>query len=383
MLTVEKSVSQQLREAGAALPTPCYVIDEARLLTNMKKIETLRTLSGVKSVLALKCFSTWGVFNVMRPYMDGTTSSSSYEARLGQETFGKETHAYSVAFSDEEIEELRPLATKFIFNSFSQWQRYASRVAPLPVGIRINPGISYSHFDLADPARTHSRLGVSDFSEIERALPTLSGAMFHCQCENDDFPAFVKILDHIAHRYGPVLEKLQWVSLGGGIYFTKEGYPLEAFAQKLADFSKTFGVQVYLEPGEAAITQSGFFVTRVLDVMNRGVDIAVVDGAVETHLLDVLIYQGHAKMEDEPSDGLSVQVAGKTCLAGDVFGTFRFTQKPKVGDRLVFSDTAGYTSVKKNWFNGIQLPALVIRRLDGRLDVMKTFGYDDFKNQLS
>lgn len=380
----EKPILDLLREQKDLLPTPCYLIDEARLLENLKKIDRVRERSGAKAVLALKCFSTWAAFDLMKDHMDGTTSSSLFEARLGHEKFGKEVHAYSVAFSDEDIAQIKTFATKVIFNSVSQLKRYHNEVKHLPVGLRINPGISHSGFDLADPARKQSRLGAREAAEISEVEGLLSGVMFHCQCENDDFQKFCAILDHIADKYGALLNKLDWVSLGGGIYFTKEGYPLDAFADKLAEFAKRFDVQVYLEPGEASITRTGFLITKVLDIIHNEIDVAIVDSAVECHMLDLLIYHTPAKL-DVPQDegGHIYAIAGKTCLAGDVFGTYRFPERLKVGDLVPLADASGYTMVKKNWFNGVQMPAIAIRRLDGRVDVVKKFTYEDYRDNLS
>ncbi|HMX43403.1 MAG TPA: carboxynorspermidine decarboxylase [Elusimicrobiota bacterium] len=382
MTLAEPSIEQLLTETRSR-PTPFYLLDETRLLRNLRRITRLRERSGAKAVLALKCFSTWSVFPLMREHLDGTTSSSLFEARLGHETFGKETHAYSVAFSDADIEAVRGFATKVIFNSTSQLLRYHDRVKHLPVGLRINPGVSHSHFDLADPARPRCRLGATSAADIDAVADRLSGVMFHCQCENDDFEKFKFLLDRIAADYGPLLKRLDWVSLGGGIYFTKEGYPLDDLAEALRDFAARFDVQVYLEPGEAAITRTAYLVTSVLDLVRNEVDIAVVDSAVEPHMLDLLIYRTDAKM-DLPSGGrFPYTVAGKTCLAGDVFGTFQFPAPLAVGDRVAFADAAGYTMVKKNWFNGVAMPSIVVRRLDGRLDAVRDFTYDDYRSQLS
>jgi len=384
MLTVdEQTITAVVKDAWGDRPTPCYLLDEGRLLANMKKIERLKDRSGAKAVLALKCFSTWSVFDLMRPFLDGTTSSSLYEARLGHEKFGKETHAYSVAFSDEDIAAVRAYASKIIFNSVSQLERYRAAVRGIPIGLRVNPGVSFSHFDLADPARKCSRLGVTNLDDVMAVCDELSGVMFHFNCENDDFEALSQLLDGISAKYAPLLEKLRWVSLGGGIYFTKEGYPLDALADKLADFARRHGVQVYLEPGEAAVTQAGFFVTKVLDIVRNNGDIAIVDSAVETHLLDLLIYRQDAKMERPLDIGHSYIVSGKTCLAGDVFGTYNFPEKLAVGDLITFADAAGYSMVKKNWFNGVAMPSIAVRRLDGRIDVVKEFGYTDYLTNLS
>jgi len=383
LITAEKSIQEFADENRALLKTPYYLIDESRLLKNLEAIKYIRDHSGAKSVLALKCFSTWSVFDLMRQYMDGTTSSSLYEARLGHEKFGKEVHAYSVVFSDEDIKGVVPIATKIIFNSISQLKRYYPQVKGTPIGLRVNPGVSHSDFDLADPARKCSRLGATDAKDIEEVSGLLSGVMFHCNCENDNFEKFCVLLDHIASHYAPLLKKLKWVSLGGGIYFTKDGYPLDAFCEKLTAFSKQFDVQVYLEPGEAAITRSGFLVTQVLDIVHNQMDIAIVDAAVETHMLDLLIYRTDAKIEAAPKEGHRYMIAGRTCLAGDVFGTYYFSEKLQVGSLVPFADAAGYTMVKKNWFNGVPMPAIVVRRLDGKVEIVKSFGYDDYKGSLS
>jgi carboxynorspermidine decarboxylase len=383
VITAEKSIQEFAEENRASLKTPYYLIDESRLVKNLEKIKAIRERSGAKSVLALKCFSTWSVFELMRKYLDGTTSSSLYEARLGHEKFGKEVHAYSVVFSDEDIKGVLPFATKIIFNSVSQLKRFYPQVKGTPIGLRVNPGVSHSDFDLADPARKCSRLGTTDAKEIQEVSELLSGVMFHCNCENDSIEKFGLLLDHIAKTYGPLLKKMKWVSLGGGIYFTKEGYPLDAFCDKLAAFSKQFDVQVYLEPGEAAITRSGYLVTQVLDIVHNTLDIAIVDAAVETHLLDLLIYRQDAKIEAAPKEGRTYMVAGRTCLAGDVFGTYQFAQDLRVGSLIPFADAAGYTMVKKNWFNGVPMPSIVVRRLDGRVEVVKTFTYEDYRDSLS
>ncbi|HET7374321.1 MAG TPA: carboxynorspermidine decarboxylase [Gemmatimonadaceae bacterium] len=375
------NVVEQLR---TTVDTPYYLIDESRLLPNLERIALLRERSGARCVLALKCFSTWSVFDLMRPYLDGTTSSSLYEARLGADRFGKEVHAYSVAFSDEEFDQVRGYATKIIFNSVSQLQRFRTRAGDVPIGLRINPGVSYSHYELADPARAQSRLGEADRGAVEQVASELTGAMFHCNCENDDLTAFRSILETIGRDFGWLLSTLEWVSLGGGIAFTKAGYPFDAFAQTLADFAARFDVDVYLEPGDAVVAGAGFLVTRVLDLVHNEVDIAIVDAGVEPHMLDMLVYGIEAKLEaGRPgSAGHRYTIAGRTCLAGDVFGTYEFSEPLRVGSLVTFGESAAYTIVKKNWFNGLPMPSIVVRRLSGEIDVVRRFGYDDFVNSL-
>lgn len=365
------------------LETPYYLIDERKLLENLKIIAKIRERAGTKSVLALKCFSTWCVFDLMRQYMDGTTSSSLFEARLGYRKFGKETHAFSVAYPKSEVIELAKFADKIIFNSTSQLERLAEFAKGIRLGLRVNPGFSYSHFDLADPARKYSRLGVADITEIERVSKFVSGLMFHYNCENDDFANFAKSLDAIGEKYGHILKKMEWISLGGGIYFTKPGYPVDSLCQVLKNFTEKYGIQIYLEPGESAITSCGELVTTVLDVVNNEIDIAIVDASLEAHMLDHLVYRTTAKLA-KPGPGSHRQmIAGRSCLAGDIFGTYNLEKKLLPGDEVRFADAAGYTMVKKNWFNGIPMPSIVVTRLDGSIELIRKFTYREFENSLS
>ena len=384
MLTIDRPIQELIEEYRSFLKTPYYLIDETRLVRNLEKVASLRERAGVKSVLALKCFSTWSVFDLMRRFLDGTTSSSAYEARLGYEKFGKEIHAYSVAFSDEEIAAVRPYATKVIFNSVSQLERFRLQLEGTPLGLRINPGVSYSHFDLADPGREYSRLGASDRDQIAHVSDLISGVMFHCNCENADIERFRSILEHIAREFGPLLRKMEWVSLGGGISFTRDDYPFDTFCEILADFARRWQVQVYLEPGSAVVARSGYLVTQVLDVVHNGVDVAIVDASLEAHMLDFLIYRMDARIEAlTENGGRRYTVAGRSCLAGDVFGTYTFPGELRVGSLIPFADAADYTMVKKNWFNGVAMPSIVVRRLSGQVDLVKTFDYQDFLNSVS
>jgi carboxynorspermidine decarboxylase len=365
-----------------SLTTPYYLIDASKLLTNMEKVARLRELSGAKALLALKCFATWSVFDLMRDYMDGTTSSSLNEVRLGHERFGKETHAYSVAYADYEIDEVVSHADKIIFNSLSQLDRFADKASGIVRGLRLNPQVSSSSFDLADPARPFSRLGEWDVRAVEAAMDRISGFMIHNNCENGDFDLFDRMLGTIEERFAPLLRKADWVSLGGGIHFTGEGYPLEKLAERLKRFAGTHGVEVYLEPGEASITRSTTLEVTVLDTLNNGKDLAIVDSSTEAHMLDLLIYRESAKLS--PNTGPHrVMVCGKSCLAGDIFGEFSFEQPPKVGDRISIQDAAGYTMVKKNWFNGVKMPAIAIRELDGSIRTVREFTYADYEESLS
>jgi carboxynorspermidine decarboxylase len=370
------------------LSTPYYLIDESRLLANLEVVDRLRARSGARALLALKCFASWGVADLLHEHLDGTTSSSLYEARLGREEFGGEVHAYSVAFTREELTEAASYADKVILNSVSQLNAFADLLQGCTVGLRVNPGISHSSFDLADPARAHSRLGVVDPSELAAVAADISGLMFHFNCENTDAHAFIAMVDTIAARFGDVIARMDWISLGGGLSFTVAGYAVDVLADGLRAFADRFAVQVYLEPGDAVITGAGELVTTVLDVVHNDAPIAIVDASIEAHLPDQLLYGTTPPLSAPPpvtdgEEGHRTFIAGRTCLAGDVFGEYRLPQALSVGDEVRFADAGGYTIVKASWFNGLRRPAIAVRRLDGTLDVLREFSYEDFRSSLS
>ena len=364
------------------MQTPYYLIDKAALQRNLEKIRYVQERSGAKALLALKCFATWSVFDLMREYMSGTTSSSLYEVRLGREKFGGETHAYSVAYADHEIDEVVSHADKIIFNTISQLQRFKNRTGGIAFGLRLNPGVSSSDFDLADPARPFSRLGEWNAEQVAAVADQVTGYMIHNNCENSDFALFDRMLNQIEEKFGSLFAKASWISLGGGIHFTGENYPLDAFCDRLKAFSEKHGVQIYLEPGEAAVTKSTTLEVTVLDTLYNGKNLAIVDSSVEAHMLDLLIYRQSAKML--PDEGAhAYQICGKSCLAGDIFGEFSFPHELKAGDRLSIQDAAGYTMVKKNWFNGVKMPSIVLRELDGSERLIREFTFEDFSSSLS
>ena len=364
------------------LATPYYLIDETALLKNLTRISRLRERSGAKCLLAIKCFAAHSVFELMAQHLDGTTSSSLNEVRLGHDKFGGVTHAYSVAFSDREIEQVVAHCDTIIFNSISQLERFSAKAKGKQIGLRLNPQVSSSHYDLADPARPHSRLGEWDLDRIRAALPLISGVMIHCHCDNDSFDSFCSILEEIERRFGDVLAQLEWVSLGGGIHFTGGQYPIDRFADRLKAFASRWGVQVYLEPGEAAITNSTTLEVTVLDTLENGKHLAVVDASTEAHMLDLLTYRLSAKLSPNAGPHRYL-VCGQSCLAGDEFGEFQFSRPLKVGDRLSFEDAGGYTMVKKNWFNGLNMPSIAVRKLDGKVMLVRSFDYSDYVYSLS
>lgn len=377
--------------------TPYYLIDETRMLKAMERIAYVREKSGAKSVLALKCFSSWCAFDFMKNYLVGTTSSSLYEARLGYEKFGGETHGYSVAFSDDEIDEVVEYCDKVIFNSLNQLNQYKDTVLNKgrSLGLRLNPEVGHSHYSLSDTVAQYSRLGVRSDLLPENVGDVIDGVMLHMNCENHDFNSFSEQLDAVEVRFADLLPKLKWLSLGGGVAFTGDGYQLDAFCDRLAELAKKYSLQIYLEPGEASVTKSTSLVVKVLDKVENQLPTLIVDAGVETHLLDVLVYgftpalEGAEEIaEDDIGAAIAAgkhvyRVSGRTCLAGDVFGNYVFDQPINIGDELNFTDVAGYSMVKKNFFNGIKMPAICHKNIQGETRVVKEFNYELFRDLLS
>jgi len=376
------------------LKTPYFMIHEDKLLRNLEICKQLKDLSGVKLVLALKCFSTWGTFGTISKYLDGTTSSGPYEVQLGHDTFPGETHAYSVGYSEDDVIAVRDIADKIIFNSVSQFERMQSLLpASSSVGLRINPEVSYAGQDLADPARAYSRLGVKQAGLTTETVAKLDGLMFHMNCENKDFVAYNTILNTISEQFSAHLDQVSWVSLGGGLFFTYPGYPVAELALALKAFAEKHQVQLYLEPGEAVITDTTDLVVSVLDVVENDKKTAIVDSATEAHRLDTLIYNEPASFAEATEDGQHPYIIGScSCLAGDIFGEANFPQALQVGDRLTIKDSAGYTMVKLNWFNGLKMPSIYYKRVgsdgvdgkhvEGKIETLNQFDYQDFKATL-
>jgi carboxynorspermidine decarboxylase len=378
------------------ISTPYYFIDENVLLSNLEKINYLRKNAGIKVLLATKCFSTFAVFPLLKKYLDGTISSSLYETKLGHDKFGKETISYCVGYKEEEIKEINKIADKIIFNSLSQFYSYNNIINPeIDIGLRINPGISYSKYDLADPCRKNSRLGECDYYAIRNLffnekfynnqkvikypLKKINGLMFHFNCENEDFDNLKLNIEEIFKKYKDIISQVSWVSLGGGIRYTLDSFPLVRWAIFLKKLMNNLNIQIYLEPGEAVVKNSTKLITTVVDIAYNKKNIAIVDASTEGHMSDVLLYNDIPKVKDTSINyKYTYQIAGRSCLAGDIFGEYNFETPLKVGDTIEINDAGAYSIVKKNWFNGLQMPSIVVKRLSGKIDIVKTFKYKDF-----
>ena len=373
------------------LPTPCYLIDEAALAQNAAILGGLAARTGCKVLLAQKAFSNYDCYPILAPHLAGTEASGLFEARLGAEKMpGKEVHVFCAAYRKEEMDELLRYADHIVFNSPNQLSAFGpmAKASGKSIGLRINPECSTQQGpELYDPCAPGSRLGVTraqwDAAMTPGLLALLDGLHFHTLCEQDA-DALERTLAAVEARFGEVLPRMRWLNMGGGHHITRPGYDLPRLERCLTGARDRWGVQVYLEPGEAVALNAGFLLTRVLDVGRNGdTAFAIVDASAACHMPDVLEMPYRPPLwGDSGAAPCPVRLGGPTCLAGDVVGDYRFASPPRVGDLLCFGDMAIYTTCKNNTFNGMPLPALWLRRDGGALVPLRSFGYDDFKARL-
>ena len=372
----------------AQLNTPYFLVDEGLLKKNLEVLRQVQQEAGCKILLAQKAFSMFACYPLISRYLAGTTASGLYEARLGREEFPGEVHVFSPAYREEEFQALLGLADHFVFNSPSQLRKYAQRAkeAGKQVGLRVNPECSTQEgHAIYDPCAPGSRLGTTLANFDESLLPLLDGLHFHTLCEqnSDDLETTARAFEE---KFGKYLHGLKWVNFGGGHHITRPDYDIERLVRTIEHFRDTYGVQVYLEPGEAVVYHAGFLVASVLETLHNGMDIAILDTSAACHMPDVLEmpYRPPLWQSGEPGEKAhTYRLGGPTCLAGDIIGDYSFDQPLQEGDRLVFEDMALYTMVKTNTFNGMPLPAILWRDEQGQGWLVKEFGYEDFKNRLS
>lgn len=370
------------------LPTPCYVVDEKLLENNLKILNGVMERTGAKIVLAQKAFSMFKLYPLLAKYLNGTTASGLYEARLGYEEMGKENHVFSPAYRDDEMDEIVLICDHIIFNSFSQLEKFKDKVlkAGKKVGLRINPECSTQDgHAIYDPCSPGSRLGVTVDQFRPELLEGVSGLHFHtlCQQNADDLET---TLHAVEENFGQWLPQMEWINFGGGHHITREDYDIPLLEKCIKRMQDTYGLEVYLEPGEAVALNAGYLVTTVLDTIKNGIDIAILDTSATCHLPDVLEmpYRPPLFESGEPDEKLyTYRLGGPTCLAGDIIGDYSFDQPLKPGDRLIFGDMAIYTMVKNTTFNGMPLPTIAVKKKDGDCEIIRQFGYEDFKMRLS
>ncbi|MCO7137654.1 carboxynorspermidine decarboxylase [[Clostridium] leptum] len=371
------------------VPTPSFVVDEGLLKRNLELLQSIQQRTGCKILLAQKAFSMYRVYPLIGRYLAGTTASSLFEARLGREEMGGEVHIYSPAYREDEMDQIASICDHIVFNSPSQWMRFRKQVRAsgrnISCGIRINPEYSEIETDLYNPCFTGSRMGTTLAHLDPAQMEGIEGLHFHTMCEqnSDTLARTIQVVDE---KFGHLLQHMKWINFGGGHHITRSDYDVECLIRSITFMQEKYGLQVYLEPGEGVVLNTGFLVTSVLDTLQNGIDLAIVDTSAACHMPDVLEMPyrppllGSGKPDEYP---YTYRLGGPTCLAGDIIGDYSFPNPLKPGDRLVFGDMALYTMVKTNTFNGVNLPSIVLQHEDGSFEIVKQFGYEDFKSRLS
>lgn len=375
------------------VPSPCFVVDVAAVERNLQILHRVQEESGAKILAALKAFSLWKLGPLVGQYLSGTCASGLHEALLGHEEYGGEVHVFSAAFSEDDLREVLKIAHHVVFNSFSQWQRFqpllqAARDArpELRFGLRINPEHSEGTVPIYDPCAPCSRLGIPLAQFEGQSLDGISGLHFHTLCEQG-LPPLTRTLAAVEEKFGHLLPQMEWINFGGGHHITRPDYQVDELIKVIRAFSEKYGVQVYLEPGEAVAIHTGVLVAEVLDLTWNTMDQAILDTSATCHMPDTLEmpYRADIFGAGEPDEKPHLyRLGGMTCLAGDVIGDYSFDQPLQPGQRLMFDDMAHYTMVKTTTFNGIRLPSIALwdSRSD-ELQVIRNFGYPDFKTRLS
>ena len=368
------------------LKTPCYVIDEGQLVRNLEILKNVEEETGCKILLAQKAFSCYYEYPLIGKYISGTTASGLYEARLGWEEMRKENHVFAPAYRQEDMEELVKICDHIVFNSFSQLEKYRDICKNVSVGIRINPECStQGEHAIYDPCAKGSRLGVTAEQFRGDMLDGVDGLHFHTLCEqnSDDLE---KTLVAVEEKFGKWLPKMKWLNFGGGHHITRPDYDLALLKSCIKRMQEKYDLQVYLEPGEAIALNAGYLATTVLVVVEYDGKTLILDASAACHMPDVLEMPYRPPLKDSGMPGekqWNYRLSSYTCLAGDIIGDYSFDHEIMPGDRLYFEDMAIYSMVKNNTFNGMPLPSIAVMNESGECQIIKEFGYSDFKGRLS
>ena len=373
----------------STLPTPSYLVDRQLLIKNLELLSSVKERTGCKILLAQKAFSMFSVYPLIAKYLDGVTSSGVMEARLGYEEMGKEVHTYAPAFADHEMDDVIRYSDHIVFNSFHQWNKFKDKVKnsgkQIECGLRLNPKYSEIDTDIYNPCFTGSRLGITPEQFQPDQLDGIDGLHFHTMCEqnSDTLERTLKVVDD---TFGSYIKQMKWLNFGGGHHITRSDYDIETLIRCIQFAQDTYGVQVYLEPGEAVALNTGYLVSTVLDTIENGMHLAILDTSAACHMPDVLEmpYRPQIIGAGLPNEKTyTYRLGGPTCLAGDIIGDYSFDAPLKEGDKLIFCDMAHYTMVKNNTFNGMNLPSIALYSQENGLQIIKQFGYEDFKSRLS
>lgn len=379
-----------LEIAAGDIATPVYLIDETLIEENMRIVRYVKDRTGCRILHALKAYASFATFPMMRKYLDGVCASGLHEARLGYEEFGKEVHTFAAAYREKEIGRILKYSDAIIFNSFYQLRKYGqmARKRGLEIGLRVNPGHSEVAKEVYNPCAPDSRLGVvcnafkEGFSEYQNMV---DGLHFHAMCEQNS-DVLERVLRSFEKLYGQYIKGLKWVNFGGGQHITRDDFDIERLIRLISTFKERYGVQVYLEPGEASVLNAGVLISTVMDIAKNRKETAIMDASAEAHMPDVLLmpYRPHIMGSAGPHvKKHTYRLAGPSCLAGDIMGDYSFDGPLKRGDRLVFTDMALYSIVKNTTFNGINLPDIALIRDEGKVDIVRSFGYRDYRNRQS
>ncbi|WP_321470256.1 carboxynorspermidine decarboxylase [Halarcobacter sp.] len=369
------------------LPSPAFVCEEELLIKNLELLKRVQDEANVNILLALKGFALWSTFDLCKKYLKGCCASGLHEAILAKEEFGREVHTFSPAFKDEEIDEIIDISNHLVFNSFSQFDRYKERArGKTSIGLRVNPEYSSVEVDLYNPCGTFSRLGITRKNFQEDNLEGVDGLHFHALCEQN-VDALEGALKNFEERFSEFLPQMKWVNFGGGHHITREDYDVEALIKLLKDFKNRYPhLEVYLEPGEAVGWQTGYLMATVLDIVENGMQIAILDTSAEAHMPDTLAmpYRADIRNSDLPNvKKYTYRLGGNTCLAGDIIGDYSFDKPISVGDKIILEDMIHYTMVKTTTFNGIKLPSIVLKKSNTCYQIVNNFGYNEYKSRLS
>ncbi len=373
------------------LPTPSYLVHLGLLENNLWILENAQSRTDAQIILALKGFAMFSVFPQIRRVLHGTSASSVNEARLGREEFGKEVHVCCVAYTKEELSWLSTVATHITVNSLSQWERLRPIARATEnrasYGLRINPEYSEVETELYNPCRPGTRFGITAQQLRDADLEGIEGLHFHTMCEQNA-DTLARTLDRVEQNFGDVLHRVKWLNMGGGHHITRPDYQIDLLCECITRIRDTYDVKVYLEPGEAIALNAGFLVSTVLDRFRSGdTEVAILDTSATAHMPDVLEmpYVPEVIGAGRPGERAhNINLSGLTCLAGDVIGDYSFDEPLNVGDRLVLADMAHYTMVKNTTFNGVNLPSIATYDPDvDQVEVVRKFGYDDYRNRLS
>lgn len=368
------------------IPTPCYVIDEGRLKKNLEILSNVEKRTGAHILLAQKAFSNYHFYPLIGKYISGATASGLFEARLAHEEMDGENHVFSPAYKDDEFDELLEICDHIVFNSFSQWKKFRERALSHggSFGLRINPECSTQEHGIYDPCSFGSRLGITEANFEPDELSGISGLHFHTLCEqnSDDLATTLKAVEA---KFGKYLYNMKWLNFGGGHHITRDDYDIELLISEINRIKDKYGLEIYLEPGEAVALNAGYLVTTVCELVNNGITTALLDTSASCHMPDVIEMPYRPPLRngfDANEKAYTYRLSSLTCLAGDIIGDYSFERPINIGDRLIFEDMAIYTTVKNNTFNGMCLPAICKLDESGEVTYIRKFGYSDFKGRL-